>query len=93
MQYLSGESLEQRLARDGRLPVAEVLRLGRQIAEGLAAAHAANVVHRDVKPSNLWLAGEKVKLLDFGLAWAPEDGTRITRVGSCMGTPAFLRRR
>jgi tetratricopeptide (TPR) repeat protein/tRNA A-37 threonylcarbamoyl transferase component Bud32 len=55
MQLLRGESLEDRLGRDGRLPMAEVLRLGRQAAEGLAAAHARGLVHRDVKPSNIWL--------------------------------------
>jgi tRNA A-37 threonylcarbamoyl transferase component Bud32 len=55
MPLLQGETLERRLQREARLPVAEVVRVGREAAEGLAAAHAAGLVHRDVKPANLWL--------------------------------------
>src|SRR5262249_44804296 len=55
MPFLEGQSLEQRLARDKVLPVPEVLRIGREVAEGLAAAHARGLVHRDVKPANVWL--------------------------------------
>ena len=56
MQMLRGQTLEDRLERaGGRLPLAEVLRIGREIAEGLAAAHAAGLVHRDIKPANIWL--------------------------------------
>jgi WD40 repeat protein/serine/threonine protein kinase len=55
MQLLQGESLEDRLRREGRLPLAEVLRLGRETAEGLAAAHERGLIHRDIKPANLWL--------------------------------------
>jgi hypothetical protein len=55
MELLEGESLDGRLKRAGKLPVAEVLRIGREAAEGLAAAHARGLVHRDVKPANLWL--------------------------------------
>src|SRR5438105_639816 len=73
MQLLRGETLEARLARSrGPLPTAEVIRIGREIAAGLAAAHAKGLVHRDVKPSNIWVVGEpgkaieRVKLLDFG---------------------------
>jgi serine/threonine protein kinase len=55
MPLLKGETLERRLRREGRLPVAEVLRIGREIAEGLAAAHKQGVIHRDIKPSNVWL--------------------------------------
>jgi hypothetical protein len=55
MPLLKGESLEERLRREGRLPLPEVLRIGREMAEGLEAAHASGLVHRDVKPSNVWL--------------------------------------
>jgi tRNA A-37 threonylcarbamoyl transferase component Bud32 len=75
---LKGETLENRLEREKRLPIPEVLRIGREIARGLAAAHAAGLVHRDIKPANLWLeastgrpsGGSRVKILDFGLARA-----------------------
>jgi WD40 repeat protein/tRNA A-37 threonylcarbamoyl transferase component Bud32 len=99
MPLLQGESLEQRLGREGKVPVAEAVRIGREMAEGLAAAHAAGLIHRDVKPSNVWLEGEpgasatggSVKLLDFGLAWAPvEQGKKLTRSGALLGTPSYL---
>jgi serine/threonine protein kinase/formylglycine-generating enzyme required for sulfatase activity len=55
MEYLEGEALDERLRREGRLPLSEVVRIGREVAEGLAAAHARGLVHRDVKPGNIWL--------------------------------------
>jgi serine/threonine protein kinase len=69
MQLLQGETLQARLRRDGPLPAAEVLRIGRQIAEGLAGAHERGLIHRDIKPANIWLEapGGRVKILDFGL--------------------------
>ena len=76
MEFLEGESLDDRLKqRAGRLPLAEVLRIGREIAEGLAAAHERGLIHRDIKPANLWLEGNagRVKILDFGLARAVSD--------------------
>jgi tRNA A-37 threonylcarbamoyl transferase component Bud32/TolB-like protein len=101
MQLLEGETLEERLAREGRLPMGDVLRIGRQITEGLAAAHEQGLVHRDVKPANVWLEdrpsakpgpkGEsRVKLLDFGLARAAENAPRLTLNGAIVGTPGFL---
>jgi hypothetical protein len=91
MQLLSGETLETRLEREHRLPVGEAARIGRQIAAGLAVAHAQGLVHRDVKPANVWLeAGTgRVKLLDFGLALA-RDAAQLTHPGFVIGTPAFM---
>src|SRR5919197_5750719 len=73
MEFIPGETLQQRLDRTGPLETAEGLRLGRQIAEGLAAAHATGLIHRDVKPGNVLLeagTNQHVKLTDFGLARA-----------------------
>jgi WD40 repeat protein/serine/threonine protein kinase len=76
MPLLRGQSLAERLRASPRPPVRDVLRIGREIAEGLAAAHARGLIHRDIKPANIWLegpaceagAGARVKILDFGLA-------------------------
>ena len=69
MEHLRGESLERRRRREGKLPAAEVLRIGREVARGLAAAHQAGLIHRDIKPGNIWLDADagRVKILDFGL--------------------------
>ena len=92
MEYLEGEPLDARIAWEGRLPVAEVLRIGGEIALGLAAAHAKGLIHRDVKPANIWLEGKDrhVKILDFGLARAMTAGGQLTQSGSIMGTPAYM---
>jgi serine/threonine protein kinase len=91
MQLLQGESLAARLAREKQLPIPEVLRIGREIAEGLAAAHERGVIHRDIKPGNIWLEGERgrIKILDFGLARAADD-VNLTRTGTIMGTPEYM---
>jgi Leucine-rich repeat (LRR) protein len=92
MQWLKGQSLEERLKGGGPLSVPEVLRLGQQIARGLAVAHAAGLVHRDVKPANLWLEpeGGRLKVLDFGLARAVQDDAQLTQSGAIVGTPAYM---
>lgn len=92
MELLQGESLEQRLRRDFALPVAEVLRIGREIASGLAAAHRAGLIHRDIKPANVWLEAPdgRVKILDFGLARIMNDDDGMTQSGVVMGTPAYM---
>jgi WD40 repeat protein len=92
MELLDGESLDARLRREGQLPVPEALRIGREIAEGLAAAHQRGLVHRDIKPSNLWLEGTsgRVKILDFGLARGRAEQMPLTLTGALIGTPAYM---
>jgi serine/threonine protein kinase/WD40 repeat protein len=91
MELLAGESLETALHR-GPMSLAEVLRIGREAALGLAAAHEQGLVHRDVKPANLWLEAPagRVKVLDFGLVRAGSDGRELTREGAVVGTPAYM---
>ena len=91
MEYVAGRSLRQKLDADGSMGVTEVLRIGAQIADGLAAAHKQGLIHRDVKPGNVLLENgvERVKLTDFGLARAADD-VAITRTGDIAGTPQFM---
>jgi serine/threonine protein kinase len=91
MEFIPGETLQQRLDRIGPVEPAEVVRLGRQIAEGLAAAHATDLVHRDIKPGNILLEGgqQKVKLTDFGLARAADDAS-LSQSGIIAGTPMYM---
>ncbi|HMF11559.1 MAG TPA: serine/threonine-protein kinase [Gemmataceae bacterium] len=93
MKLLQGQSLEERLQDEGGwLPVAEVLRIGREVAEGLEAAHAKGLIHRDIKPANIYLEGERgrVTIVDFGLARAAETDMNLTQEGLVMGTPAYM---
>jgi serine/threonine-protein kinase len=96
MELLEGEPLRAVLDREGRLAPQRVVRLLRQLLDGLAAAHAEGIVHRDLKPENLWLSGagddERLRVLDFGIAkWADAraDATR-TQAGLVVGTPEYL---
>ena len=91
MEYVSGVSLQQRLDQTGPLAVEEILRIGRQTALGLAAAHAQGLIHRDVKPANILLENgiERVKLTDFGLARAVDDAA-MTNSGVIVGTPLYM---
>ncbi len=90
MEYLPSRSLAGVLATDPQLPPAEVAAIGRQVADGLAAAHSAGVVHRDVKPGNVLIADDGlVKLTDFGVSRAVDE-VQLTRTGLIAGTPAFL---
>lgn len=90
MQFIAGSSLEARL-QQGPLALAEILRIGHQTAQGLAAAHAQGLTHRDVKPGNILLENgvERVKLTDFGLARAADE-PGVTRPGVLAGTPEFM---
>src|SRR5262249_51795725 len=92
MEYIAGETLQQRLDRIRPLDVAEVLGIGRQIANGLAAAHALGLIHRDIKPSNILLENgvePRVKITDFGLARAVDDAS-LSQSGLIAGTPLYM---
>ncbi|MDP2605715.1 MAG: protein kinase [Deltaproteobacteria bacterium] len=93
MEHVEGRNLKE-LVQEGPLDVERTLRLGIQIAEGLAAAHRAGVIHRDIKPENIMLVAgtDEIKLMDFGIARLRETGTmtRLTRTGIIMGTPAYM---
>ena len=92
MEWLEGLDLGKRL-ETGPLTVGEALRLVTQVSTALAVTHARGVVHRDVKPSNLFLTGGQVattRILDFGVASLADDRTRITRTGELLGTPLYM---
>jgi eukaryotic-like serine/threonine-protein kinase len=95
MELLRGPSLEAKLERTGALPAADAVAVGMQVAAALAAAHAAGVVHRDVKPANIGYAADGVvKVLDFGIAQLAGTlaarQTRLTQTGMVLGTAAYL---
>jgi formylglycine-generating enzyme required for sulfatase activity len=92
MEFIPGETLQQRLDRTGPVEVLEVVQIGRQVAEGLAAAHAQGLIHRDIKPGNVLIeAGpqQRVKITDFGLARAADDAN-VSQSGVLAGTPMFM---
>jgi serine/threonine protein kinase len=91
MEYVDGISLRERIRRRGRLALAEIVRIGFQVATGLAAAHAAGLVHRDIKPGNILLArpANLAKIADFGLALAVDD-PGVASSGDVVGTPAYM---
>ena len=105
MELLAGEPLDDRLERERLLPPADVVRIGKAVAKGLVAAHKLGLIHRDIKPGNIWLepAGEaigddgeavqdavRVKILDFGLARSAEPTEQLTATGVIVGTPEYM---
>jgi len=92
MPFVEGESLRQRLTREGRLPVPEALRLLREIGEALHYAHGQGLIHRDVKPENVLLSQGHALVADFGIARAAgvAAGPQLTQPGLALGTPAYM---
>ncbi|HEY7503280.1 MAG TPA: protein kinase [Gemmatimonadales bacterium] len=93
MPYVEGESLRDRLARQGELPVEEAVRILSELLDALAYAHGKGVVHRDIKPDNIMLAGRHALLLDFGVAKALSASAEpafVTTTGVALGTPSYM---
>ena len=92
MQFLQGLPLDQYLKKKGNPSLPQVVRIAREAAAGLAAAHRIGLVHRDIKPGNLWLEAPngRVKVLDFGLAKPLDADVELTKSGAIVGTPAYM---
>jgi serine/threonine-protein kinase len=99
MPYVDGESLRERLRREGALPLEDALRIAREVGDALEYAHRHGVIHRDIKPENILLSGDHALVADFGIARAlgETDATgedagdgRLTQTGVAVGTPAYM---
>ena len=92
MPYVGGESVRDKLQREGQLPITEALRLAREVAGALAYAHEQGVIHRDIKPENILLSNGHALVADFGIARAVSRaaGRRNTEDGFAVGTPAYM---
>ena len=92
MPFVDGESLRERLEREGQLPQRIALRFGLEVAEALSYAHSLGVVHRDIKPENILLFREHAMVADFGIAKIRDvpDAANLTLEGAGMGTPAYM---
>ena len=92
MPFVEGESLRDRMEREGQLPVDEAIRITREVADALSAAHRLGIIHRDIKPENILLSGGHARVADFGIARAvtAAGGARLTSSGVAIGTPAYM---
>jgi Tol biopolymer transport system component/tRNA A-37 threonylcarbamoyl transferase component Bud32 len=92
MPFVDGETLRGRLERERQLPVAEAVRLAREVADALQYAHGRGIVHRDIKPENILLQGGHALVADFGIALAVQQagGQRMTQTGLSLGTPQYM---
>lgn len=91
MEFVDGESLGQKLERDGAIPVDDAIKLIAQVAQGLHRAHKVGMIHRDVKPDNIMVTRDgQAKLTDLGLVKDTESDMNLTRTGRGLGTPHFM---
>jgi tetratricopeptide (TPR) repeat protein/tRNA A-37 threonylcarbamoyl transferase component Bud32 len=93
MPYVEGQSLRDKLAKEGELPIAEAVRILRDVVDALTHAHKHNVVHRDIKPDNVMLSERHALVTDFGVAKAVSEGTgrqQLTTEGVALGTPTYM---
>ncbi len=93
MPYVEGESLADRIGREGQLPIADAVRILKEMVDALAMAHGQGVVHRDIKPDNVMLSGRHALVMDFGIAKAVSEATSggmVTTVGMALGTPTYM---
>ncbi|MBI2571212.1 MAG: protein kinase [Candidatus Schekmanbacteria bacterium] len=91
MQYVDGETLQDRLARERKLAVEEALSIVAQVCDALEMARRHRIVHRDIKPSNIIIdASGIVRLMDLGLAKCVDSGVEVTQTGATLGTPLFM---
>ena len=92
MPYVEGESLRQRMAREGQLSLDQAVRIATQVLSALGYAHAHGVIHRDIKPENILLEGDEAVVADFGVARAitAAGQDRLTETGLALGTPAYM---
>jgi TolB-like protein/Flp pilus assembly protein TadD/tRNA A-37 threonylcarbamoyl transferase component Bud32 len=93
MPYIEGESLREKLAKEGELPISDAVRILKEVVDALAEAHSHGVVHRDIKPDNVMLRGRHALVTDFGVAKAVNEATgrqKLTTEGIALGTPAYM---
>lgn len=95
MPFLKGEPLDASFKQSQPLAIDAIVRIGKEVAEGLSVAHEAGLIHRDIKPANIWLETQRkgpprARILDFGLARNQSDDVHITHSGAIVGTPAFM---
>ncbi|UCG89006.1 MAG: serine/threonine protein kinase, partial [Gemmatimonadota bacterium] len=92
MPYVEGETLRDRMNREGQLPIDDALQITREVAAALSYAHSQGVVHRDIKPENVLLSAGEAVVADFGIARAVTEAGegRLTETGISIGTPAYM---
>jgi eukaryotic-like serine/threonine-protein kinase len=93
MPYVEGQSLREKLVREGELPISDAVRVLRDVADAMAYAHKHGVVHRDIKPENIMLSDRHAMVTDFGVAKAVSEATgrqTLTTAGVALGTPAYM---
>ncbi len=92
MPFVQGESLRDRLDREGQFPVDDALQIVREVADALGHAHSLGIVHRDIKPENILLSGGHALVADFGIARAASEGggAKLTQTGMAVGTPVYM---